>query len=68
MKVQTLKTKISPVKASEMREIRHPAIPIHQNDTTLDATVFFNEKSDEEDYHMVTRANKPLHRQCSQNT
>ena len=34
-----------PFKASEMRELRHPAKPIHQNDTTLDATVIFNEES-----------------------
>ena len=40
-----------PLKASKMRELGHPARPIHQNDTTLDATVIFNEKSDEEDYH-----------------
>ena len=57
-----------PLKASEMRDLRHPAKPIHQNDTTLDATVMFNEESDEEDYHMVTGANKPLHKQSSQNT
>ena len=57
-----------PLKASEMRDLRHPAKPIHQNDTTLDATVIFNEESDEEDYHMVTGANKPLPRQSSQNT
>ena len=57
-----------PLKASEMRDLRHPAKPIHQNDTTLDATVIFNEESDEEDYHMVTGAKKPLHRQSSQNT
>ena len=29
-----------PLKASEMRELGHPAKPIHQNDTTLDATVY----------------------------
>ena len=40
-----------PLEASEMRELRHPAKPIHQNDT-LDATVIFNEESDEEDYHI----------------
>ena len=40
-----------PLKASEMRDLRHPAKPIHQNATTLDATVIFNEESDEEDYH-----------------
>ena len=57
-----------PLKASEMKELGHPAKPIHQNDTTLDATVIFNEESGEEDYHMVTGANKPLHRQSSQNT
>ena len=43
-----------PLKASEMRDSRHPAKPIHQNDTTLDATVIFNEESDQEDYHNVT--------------
>ena len=42
-----------PLKASEMRDLRHPAKPIHQNDTTLDATVIFNEESDEEDYHNI---------------
>ena len=57
-----------PLKASEMRDLRHPVKPIHQNDTTLDATVIFNEESDNEDYHMVTGANKPLHRQSTQNT
>ena len=40
-----------PLKTSEMRDLRHPAEPIHQNDTTLDSTVIFNEESDEEDYH-----------------
>ena len=40
-----------PLKASEMRELRHPAKHIQQNDTTLDATVIFNEESDEEHYH-----------------
>ena len=44
-----------PLKASEMRDLRHPAKPIHQNDTTLDATVIFNEESDEEDYHRPLR-------------
>ena len=57
-----------PLKASEMRDLRHSAKPIHQIDTTLDATVIFNEKSDEEDCHMVTGANRPLHRRSSQNT
>ena len=32
------------LKASEMRELRHPAKPIHQNENTLDATVIFNER------------------------
>ena len=56
------------LKASKMRELRHPANPIQQNDTTLDATVIFNEESDEQDYHMVTGANRLLHRQSSRNT
>ena len=40
-----------PLKASEMRESRHPAKPIQQNNTTLDTTVLFNEESYEEDFH-----------------
>ena len=32
-----------PIKAS-VRELRHPAKPIHQNENTLDATVIFNER------------------------
>ena len=53
-----------------MRELRHPAKPVHQNDITLGATLIklFNKECDEEDYHMVTGANRPLHRQSSQNT
>ena len=40
-----------PLKVSAMRELRHSAKPIRQNDTTLNTTVIFNEESDEEDYH-----------------
>ena len=40
-----------PLKASEMRESRHPAKPIQQNNTTLDTIVLFNEESYEEDFH-----------------
>ena len=40
-----------PLKASEMRESRHPAKPIQQNNTTLDTTVLFNEESYEDDFH-----------------
>ena len=36
---------------SRNERLRHPAKPINQNDTTLDATVIFNGESDEEDYH-----------------
>ena len=45
----------NPLKASEMRELRHPAKPIQQNDKTVDATVIANEVSDEEDYHTWKR-------------
>ena len=39
------------LKASEMRELRHPAKPIDQNNKTFYATVIFNEESNEEVYH-----------------
>ena len=55
------------VRASDMHELKEPAKPFCQNRFELDETLVSNEDSDEEDYHMVTGANRQLHRQSSQN-
>ena len=56
-----------PLEASEMHELRNSASPICQNKPNLNETIVSNEDSEEEDYHMVTGANRQLHRQSSQN-
>ena len=50
-----------------MHELRNPARPIHQNIPNINETILSNEDCEEEDYHMVTGANRQLHRQSSQN-
>ena len=56
-----------PIRASDMRELRKPARPLYQNASDSDETIISVEDSEEEDYHMVTGANRQLHRQRSQN-
>ena len=56
-----------PLRASDMRKLRNPARPLCQNVPNLDETIISEEDSEEEDYHMVTGANRQLHRQSSQN-
>ena len=56
-----------PIRASNMHELRDPARPFCQNRFELDETLVSNEDSEEEDYHMVTGANRQLHRHSSQN-
>ena len=55
------------LRVSEMHELRNPARPIHRNMRNINETIVSNEDSEEEDYHMVTGANRQLHRQSSQN-
>ena len=56
-----------PLKASDLRDLQRPAKPLFQSETDLDATVISNEDSEPEEYHMVTGANRQLHRQSFQN-
>ena len=56
----------SPLIASKMKDLRHPARPFFQNESDVDVTIHSNEESEKEDYHMVTGANRQLHRQSSQ--
>ena len=54
-----------PLRASKMKDLKHPAKPLYRKESVVDVTIFSNEESDEEDHHMVTGANRQLHRQCN---
>ena len=59
----------NPVRASEMTELKQPAKPLFRSESDVDVTIHSDEESDAEsleDYHMVTGANRQLHRQSSQ--
>ena len=43
-----------PLEASKMKDLKHPAKPLFQNESDVDVTILSNEESDVEDYH--TRA------------
>ena len=49
-----------------MQDLKHPAKPFFETETDLDQILLSNEESEGEDYHMVTGANRQLHRQSSQ--
>ena len=49
-----------------MKDLKHPAKPLYQNESDVDVTIPSNEESDEEDYHTVTEINRKLHTQISQ--
>ena len=59
-----------PLKASKMKDLKHPAKPLFRAESDVDVTIHSDEESDaeslDEDYHMVTGANRKLHRQSSQ--
>ena len=50
-----------------MKDLKHPAKPLFQNESDVDVTIPSNEESDAEVYHTVTGANRQLHIQSSQN-
>ena len=59
----------NPIRASEMTELKHPAKPLFRSESDVDVSIHSDEESDAEslqDYHMVTGANRQLHRQSSQ--
>ena len=41
-----------------MKDLKHPAKPFFQNESDVDVTIHSNKESEEEDYHMVTGANR----------
>ena len=53
-----------------MKDLKHPAKPLFRSESDVDITIHSDEESDaeslDEDYHMVTGANRKLHRQSSQ--
>ena len=55
-----------PLRASKMKDLKHPAKPFFETETDLDQIELSNEESEQENYHMVTGANRQLHRQSSQ--
>ena len=59
----------NPIKASKMTELKHPAKPLFRSESDVDVTIHSDEELDAEsveDYHMVTGANRQLHRRSSQ--
>ena len=53
-----------------MKDSRHPARPMFHNESDVDVTINPEDEFDaeeEEDYHMVTGANRQHHRQSSRN-
>ena len=58
----------NPLRPSNMNELRTPMQPLSIQNIDLNDSVTINENRITEDYHMVTGATKPLHRQSSNNT
>ena len=58
----------NPFRPSNLNEFRTPIQPLSIQIIDLNETVVINEDHTGEDYHMVTGATKPLHRQHSNNT
>ena len=58
----------NPFRPSNLNELRTPMQPLSIQNIDLNDSVVINEDRKQEDYHMVTGATKPLHRQSSNNT
>ena len=58
----------NPFRPSNLNELRTPMQPLSIQNNDLNDSVVINEDRTQEDYHMVTGATKPLHRQSSNNT
>ena len=58
----------NPFRPSNLNELRTPMQPLSIQNIDLNDSVVINEDRTQEDYHMVTGATKPLHRQSSNNT
>ena len=65
---QECETQDNPFRPSNLNELRTPMQPLSIQNIDLNDSVVINENRTEEDYHMVTGATKPLHRQSSNNT
>ena len=53
----------NPLRASKMKDLRHPAKSLYQNELNLEDEII----ASEEDYQLVTGANRQLRRQILQN-
>ena len=58
----------NPFRPSNLNELKTPMQPLNIQNIDLNDSVVMNEDRTQEDYHMVTGATKPLHRQSSNNT
>ena len=58
----------NPFRPSNFNELRTPVQPLSIQNINLNDSVVINEDRTQEDYHMVTGATKPLHRQSSNDT
>ena len=65
---QENETQDNPFRPSNNDKLRTPMQPLNIQNMHLDDSVVINEDRIGEDYHMVTGATKPLHRQSSNNT
>ena len=57
----------NPFRPSNLNELRTPIQPLGIQNIDLNDSLVINEDRTVEDYHMVTGATKPLHRQSSNN-
>ena len=57
-----------PLRASKTKDPKHPTKPLFRSESDIDINIYSDEESEAEieDYHMVTGANRQLHRQSSQ--
>ena len=56
-----------PLRTSGSKDLRHPVKSLHGDEIDLDATMISKEDSEEEEYDMVTGANRQLHGQSLRN-
>ena len=58
----------NPIRASKTKDLKHPAKPLFRSESDVNITMHSDEEFDmEEDYHMVTGANRQLRRQILRN-
>ena len=49
-----------PLRASKMKDLKHPARPLYRYESDVDVTILSNEESDEEPYHTIKTADSNI--------